>query len=555
MRVRPTKVAVWTGTTVAIFYSVSHTREALQTEKNHASSKSRGKRLRECCPAGAGNQLAKPWGYEMRFNAASSKLHVDPSQTSSAYAEQIGRYTLLHELAAGGMATVHLARFHGEAGFSRLMVVKRLHAQFARDPDFVCMFLDEARLASRIRHPNVVSVLDVAAHRGELLLAMEYVHGLPLSKLLRLAGPARIPLPIATAIGNGMLLGLHAAHEATSDKGTPLRIVHRDISPQNVMVGTDGVARVVDFGIASAAARLQTTAEGQVKGKLAYMAPEQLCDEVLDHRVDIFAAGIVLWEMLAGRRLIDGEPQARIRKVLDGGFEPPSRHRPEVPPELDVVVMRALRGDRDQRFATAEEMARQLARATRPALHHEVGEWLTELAQPVLQPLAEAVAAAEAHSVPPEAEERPSHTDSGSRPGARNGGFGLQQWGFVAAALVGMVALASFWPTTGERSENGSEKPSPAGEQPAEVATTTGAPQPAEDATGDAPETATTIEETTAAQLPDADEQLDEATKGGRPAPRRIRRSDPGPQPTDTSCSPPYVLLEGGLKRYKPECL
>src|SRR5262245_51026591 len=169
----------------------------------------------------------------------------------------IGRYALHGELASGGMATVHLGRLLGPVGFSRTVAIKRLHAQYAQDPEFVSMFLDEARLAARIRHPNVVPTLDVVATSGELFLVMEYVPGESLSRLARAARDRmeRMPPRIVSAIMSGVLHGLHAAHEAKSERGEPLGIVHRDVSPQNVLVGTDGVARVLDFGVAKAAGR------------------------------------------------------------------------------------------------------------------------------------------------------------------------------------------------------------------------------------------------------------------------------------------------------------
>jgi len=190
----------------------------------------------------------------------------------------IGRYALFHELAAGGMATVHVGRLLGAAGFSRVVAIKRLHRHFASDPEFVSMFVDEARLAARIRHPNVVPTLDVVRTEDELFLVMEYVSGEALSRLLRATREKGVPVTprIAVTIGAGLLHGLHAAHTAKGERGEPLEIVHRDVSPQNVIVGTDGIARVLDFGVAKARVRLQTTREGQVKGKLAYMAPEQL---------------------------------------------------------------------------------------------------------------------------------------------------------------------------------------------------------------------------------------------------------------------------------------
>ena len=192
----------------------------------------------------------------------------------------VGRYALFDEIASGGMATVHLGRLLGPSGFARTVAIKRLHPQFAKDPEFVAMFLDEARLAARIRHPNVVSTLDVVARRRRAL---------PRDGVRRRASRSRGSREVARATASdrsrcrssarsiaGVLHGLHAAHEATSERGEPLGIVHRDVSPQNVLVGVDGVARVLDFGVAKAAGRVQTTRDGQIKGKLAYMAPEQL---------------------------------------------------------------------------------------------------------------------------------------------------------------------------------------------------------------------------------------------------------------------------------------
>ena len=216
------------------------------------------------------------------------------------------------------MATVHLARQLGAAGFARIVAVKRLHERYARDPEFVAMFLDEARLVGRIRHPNVVQTLDVVAEKNadggsELFIVMEYVHG---ESLVRLLAAARtkdepVPLKIASAIMIGALQGLHAAHEAKSEAGQPLNIVHRDISPHNILVGIDGVARVLDFGVAKASERVSSTTKGEVKGKLAYMAPEQLNGGEADRRTDVFAAGIVFWEVLAGQRLFVAEAKSR----------------------------------------------------------------------------------------------------------------------------------------------------------------------------------------------------------------------------------------------------
>ena len=195
----------------------------------------------------------------------------------------VDRYAIYDAIASGGMATVHLGRLIGTAGFLRTVAIKRLHSQFAHDADFTAMFLDEARLASRIQHPNVVSTLDVVMNDNELLLVMEYVRGESLSRLIRRARDRGVPLPprVVVAIMSGALHGLHAAHEAVDEKGALLGLVHRDMSPQNVLVGTDGVARVLDFGVAKAAGRVHTTRDGDIKGKVLYMPPEQLSAEPL----------------------------------------------------------------------------------------------------------------------------------------------------------------------------------------------------------------------------------------------------------------------------------
>jgi serine/threonine protein kinase len=298
--------------------------------------------------------------------------------------EIVGRYALHGEIASGGMAVVHFGRLLGPVGFSRPVAIKRLHPQLARDPEVRGMFVDEARLASRIRHPNVVPTLDVVSQGDDLLLVMEYVHGEALNRLMR-ASRARaqpIPLPIVLAVMTSVLHGLHAAHEATNETGEPLHIVHRDVSPQNVMVGVDGAVRVLDFGIARAAMRAENTREGMVKGKIAYMAPEQLGGGLLDRRADVFAAAVVLWEMIAGRRLFvqDDGGQVLVEKLLRGPLEPPSLHARGVPKLLDAITLHGLARSPQQRFATAREMALALEKVGPIALLHEVGDWVEAVA-------------------------------------------------------------------------------------------------------------------------------------------------------------------------------
>jgi serine/threonine-protein kinase len=291
----------------------------------------------------------------------------------------IGRYALYGEIASGGMATVHFGRLLGPVGFSRTVAIKRLHPQFAKDPEFVSMFLDEARVAARIQHPNVVATLDVVALAGELFLVMEYVQGESLARVMRRlrARHERVPPRIAGSIGTNLLYGLHAAHEANSERGEPLNIVHRDVSPQNVLVGTDGVSRVLDFGVAKAAGRIQVTRDGQVKGKLAYMAPEQLAGHPIDRRADVYAASVVIWEALTGRRLFDGDNQSVVlAQVLTAQVEPPSKHAEGLASAVDDVIMRGLSRNPEQRFATAHAMAIALEDTLGLESPRKVGEFL-----------------------------------------------------------------------------------------------------------------------------------------------------------------------------------
>jgi eukaryotic-like serine/threonine-protein kinase len=300
--------------------------------------------------------------------------------------QAIGRYWIYDEIAAGGMATVHLGRLVGPAGFTRTVAIKRLHPQFAKDEEFSSMFLDEARIAARIRHPNALTALDVVSAKGELYIVMDYIHGESLGKLLR-GGP--LPLAIASSIGTQALLGLHAAHEAVDDRGQPLAIVHRDVSPQNILVGVDGVARVVDFGIAKAASQVHTTRAGKIKGKLSYMSPQQVQSEDVDRRADIFAAGIVLWESVVGRKLL-ARGDATITRVM-GWQGIPEEDLALVPGFLQPVLKRALARNPAERYATAREMAIALADAVPPAGSMEVGDWVEQRAGQILADRARAV--------------------------------------------------------------------------------------------------------------------------------------------------------------------
>ncbi len=307
----------------------------------------------------------------------------------------VGRYTIYGEIAAGGMATVHLGRVQGHGNFARTVAIKRLHPQYAADPDFVAMFLDEAWLAAKIHHPHVVQTLDVVSEGTELFLVMDFVQGESLSRIWRVIREEgkQAPLSVTASIVCGVLHGLHAAHEAKDETGAPLNIVHRDVSPQNVMVGVDGIARLVDFGVAKAAVRLQSTHDGQVKGKIAYMAPEQLEHHEVSRLSDVYAASVLLWEGLVGRRLFDAMTEGQlVSKVVQGVIEPPSVALPGLSADLDAVVMRGLASDPKKRFATAREMALAMERSVEIARASQVGEWIEEVAAPLLAKRTERIA-------------------------------------------------------------------------------------------------------------------------------------------------------------------
>ncbi len=300
----------------------------------------------------------------------------------------VGRYAIYHEIASGGMATVHLGRLLGPVGFSRTVAIKRLHGQFAKDPDFVSMFVDEALVTARVRHPNVVPTLDVVSIEGELFLVMEYIPGENLARCLsRYYRPRgeRMPLPIALGVLTGALHGLHAAHLAKNERGEPLGIVHRDVSPQNILIGTDGMPRLLDFGVAKAVGRMHNTQSGNIKGKLCYMAPEQLEGREVDHLADIFAAGTVLWELLTGERLLKAASEMEVfYKLLRRPIPPPSERVPGLPAGLDEVALRALARDPADRFPSALAMAEALEALGPVASAREIGSWVGYVARDAL---------------------------------------------------------------------------------------------------------------------------------------------------------------------------
>jgi serine/threonine protein kinase len=295
-----------------------------------------------------------------------------------------GKYRPIAELGHGGMAEVFLAVASGPAGFNKLVVLKQIRAQLADDPEFLAMFLDEARLAARLNHPNVVQTNEVGEDGRRYFIAMEYLEGQPLNRIVqRLGKDGRLTLAMHVRILIDALAGLHYAHNLADFDGTQLQVVHRDATPHNIFVTYAGQVKVVDFGIAKALGSSAETRAGVLKGKVSYMAPEQALGEKVDRRADVFAAGMMLWEALAGRRPFKGQNDIVIlQKLVAGEIPSPGTVRDDIPELLEAICMKALAHEKEERFATAEDMQRALENALeklgeRPQLR-DVGELMTK---------------------------------------------------------------------------------------------------------------------------------------------------------------------------------
>ncbi len=311
---------------------------------------------------------------------------AEASPPSSGHAEdlplgptRVGRYRVFQPIASGGMATVYLGWLDADEAIVRPVAIKVMHAYGGASERMTSMMLSEARIASRIRHANVVPVVDVVSQERGPALILEYVCGESLSQLVETVQYA-IPFPVVARIVVDALEGLHAAHGVKNEAGLPLEVVHRDVSPQNILVDDSGVARIVDFGVAKALERAYTTESGEVRGKLAYMSPEQMNGHAVDMRTDVWAMGMVLWQLLAGTKPFSGlEAAQTMRRVLSGEISPPELHRP-CPAELSEICMRALSFSADDRYPTARAMALAVEKAFKPASSREVAQWLRRAA-------------------------------------------------------------------------------------------------------------------------------------------------------------------------------
>jgi serine/threonine-protein kinase len=514
----------------------------------------------------------------------------------------VGRYVLHAPIARGGMATIHLARLLGAEGFSRTVAAKRLHPQFTEDAEFLKMFLDEARIASKVHHPNVVPMLDVVQSGTEVILVQEYVHGVPFDKLLRAVNQQKkvLPVSVVIAIVSGMLAGLHAAHEATDELGEPLRIVHRDVSPQNVIVGVDGIPRLLDFGVAKATLSDHVTRAGVFKGKLAYTSPE-LLQGIVTQATDIYAASVVLWEALAGRRLYLAVNEAElVAAVMSGTVQKLTEvvdrttvtaDRWELLQKLEPIVAKGLAFAMEDRFLTAAAMQDALLKAAPMGTPAEVSKWVKVLGKEYLEGREKVIVSEESSwrkqkSIAPGAasslvEEATERSAPGSAPGVASQpsatAAGLQtsvmapspvpergrsQWAMFAALLVigGLlgaillllmrspreaVPVASAALSTTSTAANAALSPRPA-------------PEPVAVEAPSATPTSTASASATPTAIPDGGPTASAPTPLAAPAApihAAARAAAPAAAPAATTdCNPPFYF-DGKKKIFKPGCL
>jgi eukaryotic-like serine/threonine-protein kinase len=472
------------------------------------------------------------------------------------------------------MGAVHLGRVRGIEGFSRIVAIKCMHAEVSGDPAYVNMFLDEARMASRVRHVNVVPTLDVVSEGGSFWIVMEYVAGASLSTLRRL-GP--VPPAIATAIFADVMTGLEAAHHAAGPDGSPLELVHRDISPHNVLVGADGVSRLADFGIARARNRSAVTRTGEFKGKLIYAAPELLNGEPATVRSDVYSAGAALWEMLSGRPIFTGETEAVLLfQVLESRPPPLSHVAPQVGVAFDAVLERALAKEPEARYGSARELREAVERCCPPAPARDVGAWLDTIAGDALRARADVVLQFEmgrssnanavqleeastitSPSVPAGALPKTPLALSSSAPKRTRARSGVLAW--AAAGLVTLVVLGSV---TGLFAYAAARRAAPESVEVPPLAATDQAPR------DQAPEEPAPAIHAVSAPAPSPAEAsaahagatsadpVQKPSPPKRPPPRAARTPERvGPAASPAPCNPPYSIDEFGDKQYKAECL
>lgn len=461
---------------------------------------------------------------------------------------KLDRYELLCPLAQGGMALVWLARIDG-LGYDKIVVIKTILPKYAQDVRFQNMFLDEARITTRIHHPNVAGILDVGEHNGTLYMAMEWVDGDSLSRLLNELDlrRARMPVGVALRICADLCAGLHAAHEVRDENGEPLGVVHRDVSPSNLLLCPSGEIKLIDFGVAKARDRYaQDTSAGQLKGKLRYMAPEQLGGEV-SPSVDIYATGLLLWEALTGRSPFHDvvEGAHLVASVLGGVSAKPSSCRSEISPALEAIVAKALDLLPARRFANALEMAAALEATGLAASRTGVAAYVQEFASEVLAARSSVVALlergmpADEHTPPRQVEKTSNEAvmiASAAPAAKRRRALPL---GLVAGASLGLAVLAFALRPGAQR------LPSPMGAT-AEPPLTSVSGRPAEARTTPVPSASASVPLSAPPTPTSSSTQSSPPT--GRPT------AKPKPKPDRPDCSIPYTVDANGYRSYRREC-
>jgi tRNA A-37 threonylcarbamoyl transferase component Bud32 len=453
---------------------------------------------------------------------------------------RLGRYTVVRRIGSGGMAELYLGRLDGPEGFCKPVALKLMHPHLSDDKHFAQMFLKEARIAAALEHPAIVQVLDVGEFGGEYFMALEYVHGKDLRKLLSdLKGT---PMPLGAALRVVLEIGraLHYAHRLRDPGGRALGIVHRDVSPSNVLLSFQGLVKLADFGVAKMAERSNATASGSLKGKLGYMSPEQCLQEQVDARSDVFSLGVVLYESTTGRRAFRAEqPVAVMNRVIDGEWVAPVKFVPDYPPALHDILARALEVDVDKRWPSAEALCEALegfAIATGLDTRVEVlGACLTErYGQPALPDLE--VPTLEMPRL------RTLAVEPGTGTGTHDDGPAAApraRRGMTAAALVGVLAVGGLlgWQVARSTSEEAkaagppeparAAEPAPAPQTAAAIPTAVAEPAPA--VTPEVAVQPTKVETEVEAKPepepePDAEIELDDATDAAKPSTKRRRR-------------------------------
>jgi len=492
--------------------------------------------------------------------------------------EAIGRYRIVLPLGQGGTADVYLAVAGGPSGFHKLVVLKVLRKCFSDDPDFRAMFLSEARLAARLQHPNIVQTNEVIEVDGVPTLVMEYLDGQPLSQVIVRGKQGGFPLAMQLRVLIDGLAGLHRAHELTDFDGTPLAVVHRDVSPHNLFVTVEGQAKVLDFGIAKLERSMVETEVGTIKGKLRYMAPEQIAGARLDRRADIYAAGVMLWEAVGGERMWRNCAEDEIRARVRAGDVPAlASVRPDVLPSLDRICRKALALRPEDRYATAQQLADDLEDALRDigngVSHRDIGATVARLFADVRAETKTAIerklGRASLTSIPILAES--GYTPSAGTPAAitptvEAPAAARQPRRRVVLGMTGGAAIAAFvlvaWQSgvlSRGRHTGPIAAPAPLPALPAPTAPPPIAPPPI----------ATTPEEPQRAAAPTAVAGRPERDGRVRTARTATRRAAPAPAAADApaaaptpaaaspapDCTPPFFIDADGIKRFRPECM